>query len=116
VCLVGLNEYVATPAEILAIYGPAAVVSHGRYIVSSNFDLSKTTTHVKCLTADLLDYLDTLWYGHIASFPSTQNPVDVFAATRPIAVTFVALKVKTLADVIKRLGYFGVNLKFEKKK
>ena len=58
------------------------------------------------LTADFLDDLDTLGYGHVASLPSAQYPVDLASTARPIAVTLVALEAKALADIVERLRYF----------
>ncbi len=59
------------------------------------------------LTADSLDDFDAFGHGHVARFPSAQNPVDFFAAAWPIAVAFVALERVAAAHVIERLRNFS---------
>ena len=47
--LVGLDEYVAAPADILAVDRPAAVLAHSRYVLACNLDFSQTAANVKSL-------------------------------------------------------------------
>ncbi len=47
--LVGLDEYVSTPANVLAINGPTAVLTHCRYILTCHFNFSQTTTDIESL-------------------------------------------------------------------
>ena len=44
------HKYISSPADILAINRPAAVVSYCGYVLASHLDLLETSSHIKCLT------------------------------------------------------------------
>ena len=48
--LVRWHEYVAAPAHVLAIDGPAAVISYRRNVLASHFYLLEAASNVKSLT------------------------------------------------------------------
>ncbi len=51
--LVARHENVSTPADVLAVDGPAAVLSDGRYVLACDLDLSQATANVERLSYKL---------------------------------------------------------------